>query len=83
MISSRPRLVMRGESEIDMGTYREYIESMKSEWVGKRVRFEDGIYNVVDVDYNGFLLIDRKARYTETTSVATYHVKVIEIQAEG
>lgn len=74
---------MQGESEINMGTYREWIESLKREWIGKQVKFEDNIYNVVDVDYNGFLLIDRKARYAETTAVATYHVEVIEEQAAG
>lgn len=61
-----------------MGTYREWIESMKREWIGKRVQFEENIYNVVDVDYNGILLIDKKAQYTETTAVATHHVKVVE-----
>lgn len=74
---------MQGESERDMRTYREWIESLKSEWIGKRVKFEGCIYNVVDVDYNGFLLIDRKTRYTETTAVATYHVETIEEQAAG
>ena len=67
---------MQGESEKDMGTYREWIESLKSEWIGKRVKFEGGIYNVVDVDYNGFLLIDKKARYTRTTAVKRYDVEV-------
>ena len=74
---------MQEESEEDMGTYKEWIESLKREWIGKHIKFEDGIYNVVDVDYNGFLLIDRKALYTETTAVATYHVEAIEEQAAG
>ncbi len=74
---------MQGESEEDMGTYKEWIERLKSEWIGKRVKFEGDIYNVIDVDCNGFLLIDRKARYTETTAVAKYHVESIEEQAAG
>ncbi len=74
---------MQGESEKDMGAYREWIESLKREWIGKHVKFEGGIYNIVDVDYNGFLLIGEKARYTETTAVETYHVEVIEEQAAG
>jgi len=57
-----------------MGTYREWIEKLKSEWIGKRVEFEGNIYNVVDVDYNGFLLIDKKARYTDTTAVSASNV---------
>ncbi len=53
-----------------MGTYKEWIESLKNEWIGKRVKYDGNIYNVVDVDYNGFLLIDKKARYTDTTAVS-------------
>jgi len=62
---------MQGESEKDMGTYREWIESRKNEWIGKRVKFEGEIYNIVDVDYNGFLLIDKKAQYTHNSSFST------------
>lgn len=62
-----------------MRTYREYIERMRSEWVGKKVRFEGEVYNVVDVDYNGMLLIDKKAQYTDTTAVATYHIEKEEL----
>lgn len=61
-----------------MGTYKEWIESLKRKWIGKRVKFEGGIYNVVDVDYNGFLLIDKKARHTETTAVARHHVEAVD-----
>lgn len=66
-----------------MGTYREWIESRKNEWIGKRVKFEGEIYNVVDVDYNGFLLIDKKAQYTDTTAVSVCHIEKIEEQAAG
>ena len=60
-----------------MRTYKKWIESKKNKWIGKRVKYNESIYNVVDVDYNGFLLIDKKARFTETTAVATYHVLLI------
>ena len=61
-----------------MGTYKEYIEKLKKEWIGKSVIFENEKYNVVDVDYNGFLLIDKKARMTEKTAVSALKVQVIE-----
>ena len=60
-----------------MRTYREWIESLKNEWIGKEVLYEGKKYNVVDVDYNGFLLINRKAIHTGTTAVAIYDVKKI------
>ena len=59
-------------------TYREYIENMKKEWVGRKVKFEEKTYSVKAVDYNGSLLIDKPARFTETTAVGTWMVQVIE-----
>ena len=35
-----------------MGTYREWIEKLKDQWIGKKVIFENEQYTVVDVDYN-------------------------------
>ena len=61
-----------------MGTWREYIEGMKKKWIGKKVMFDNEKYKVVDVDYNGALLIDKKARFTETTAVSTSMVNVVE-----
>lgn len=55
-------------------TYREYIEKMKDEWVGKRVLFEGKQYIVVDVDYNGALMINKKARFTDTTAVSQFQL---------
>ena len=60
-----------------MGTYREYIDRLKKEWLGKSVLFENEKYNVVDVDYNGSLLIDKKARFTDTTAVGIEMVTVL------
>lgn len=58
--------------------YSEYIAEMKTLWVGARVEFEGTIYTVVDVDYNGSLMIDKPARFTETTAVSTSMVKRIQ-----
>lgn len=58
-----------------MGTYREYIEKLKSEWIGKSVIYENETYSVVDVDYNGMLLIDKRAKHTDTTAVSIASVK--------
>lgn len=57
------------------GTYKEYINELKRKWVGKSVEYENQRYKVVGVDYNGFLLIDKKARYTDTTAVSISHIK--------
>ena len=55
-------------------TYREYIEKMKEEWVGKKVSFECKQYVVVDVDYNGALMINKKAIFTDTTAVSQFQL---------
>lgn len=57
--------------------YRERIERDKKEWIGKAVRFEGNTYNVVDVDYNGALMIDKPAQFTETTAVGSWMVEVV------
>lgn len=57
------------------GTWKEYINNLKAEWIGKSVRYEKETYNVVDVDYNGMLLIDKKALHTDTTAVSVSSVK--------
>lgn len=53
-----------------MGTYKEYINKLRTEWNGKTVIYENKTYSVIDVDYNGMLLIDKKAKHTDTTAVS-------------
>lgn len=60
-----------------MGTWKEYIEKLKTQWIGKEVVFENEKHKVVDVDYNGSLLIDKKARMTDTTAVGISDIKTI------
>lgn len=61
-----------------MGTYKEWIEKLKREWIGKAVLYQDRTYNVVDVDYNGMLLVDKKAKHTATTAVSIASVTILE-----
>ncbi len=55
--------------------YRDWIAEKKNEWIGKRVSYDGNQYTVVDVDYNGALLIDKPARFTDTTAVEMWMVK--------
>jgi hypothetical protein len=52
-----------------MGLYRDWIAELKRKWVKKKVIYEGKKYTVVDVDYNGGLLIDKRNRYNDTTAV--------------
>ena len=58
-----------------MGSYKELIEQYRKEWNGAEVIYEGNKYKVVDVDYNGALLIDKKAQFTDTTAVDMTSVK--------
>lgn len=60
-----------------MNTWNEYIEKLKYEWIGERVVFEGAVYTIVDVDYNGVLMINKKGKYTETTAAFTPEHAVI------
>ena len=54
--------------------YKQYIQNLKDEWIGKTVSFEGSSYTVVDVDYNGGLAINKKAEYTDTTIVGIWQL---------
>lgn len=55
-----------------MKEYSKWIEKLKAKWVGKKINFEGNVYTVMDVDYNGLLLINKPTRYNNTTAIATY-----------
>ena len=50
-------------------SYRNFIAALKAKWIGKNVMYDNAAYTVVDVDYNGFLLINKKAEFTDTTAI--------------
>lgn len=58
-------------------TYKEWIEEQKKLWIGAKVRYHGNIYTVVDVDYNGGLLIDKKGQFTDTTAVDKWHLESV------
>lgn len=54
--------------------YKDYIESKKQKWIGKQVSYKGTIYTVVDVDYNGALLINKPAQFTDTTAISEFMI---------
>lgn len=50
-------------------TWGEFIEKERKKYIGRKVKYEDKIYTVVDVDYNGVILIDKQAKFTPTTAI--------------
>lgn len=58
-------------------TYRDLINGLKQAWIGKKVVYDGEIFTVIDVDYNGGLLIDKPAQFTDTTAVGTWMVEVL------
>lgn len=44
-------------------TYKEYIEKLKAEWIGKKVMYDGKVYTISHVDYNGVLHIDKPSEH--------------------
>ncbi len=62
---------------VNVNTYKAYIEKLRRDWIGVTVEYNGGVYRVVDVDYNGALLIDLPAAFTDTTAVARDSVTIL------
>lgn len=62
--------------EENKGTYKQFIENLRNKYIGKKVIYNGETYKVVDVDYNGMLLINKKSYFTETTAVKINQVKI-------
>ena len=60
------------------GLYKDWVLKIKEQYVGKEVIYENNKYKVVDVDYNGMLLIDKKAIFTDLTAVEPTHCKLVD-----
>lgn len=54
--------------------YKDYIAKMKQTWVGRKVSYDGKEYTVMDVDYNGMLLINKHARFTDTTAISIFQI---------
>lgn len=57
--------------------YKDYIKQKRDKWIGKRVRYDGKEYNVIDVDYNGGLLIDKKGEFTDDTAITEEMVEEV------
>lgn len=57
--------------------YKDYIRQMREKWIGKRISYEGKEYNVIGVDYNGMLLIDKKGKFTDDTAIEQWMVKEV------
>ena len=65
----------RGEREETM--WSDFIARERKKWIGKRVRFEGAVWNVVDVDINGALHIDRPTKHNKTTAIGEEHIEEV------
>lgn len=52
-----------------MGTWKQYIESLKAEFIGKKCAYEGKVYTIVSIDYNGIIHIDKPTTHNATTAV--------------
>lgn len=59
--------------------YRDLIEKERREWIGKTVSYHGEKYLVMDVDYNGSLMINKSADYTDTTAISKFDIDMYEV----
>lgn len=60
-----------------MMDYKDYIRQKREKWIGRRVRYDGKEYNVIDVDYNGLLLIDKKSEFKDDTAISELMVEEV------
>lgn len=53
--------------------WRDYIERLKKEYIGRMVWFEGQKYLIVKVDYNGIIHINKPSEHNLTTAVYMPH----------
>ena len=49
--------------------YSDYIEKLRTEFIGKRVMYDGNIYTITLVDYNGIIHINKPTKHNNTTAV--------------
>lgn len=57
--------------------YKEYIKHKKDKWIGKKVSYEGNEYTVIDIDYNGSLMINKMNDFNDTTAVTEFMIKTL------
>lgn len=53
--------------------WRDYIERLKKEYIGRMVWFEGQKYLIVKVDYNGIIHINKPSKHNLTSAVYMPH----------
>lgn len=59
--------------------WKDHIAQLRVEWNGRKVIYQGEQHTVVDVDYNGALLIDRETMYNKTTAILPYMLDKKEV----
>jgi phage major head subunit gpT-like protein len=53
----------------DKQMWSDFIKALEKEWIGKKVMWDGKAYNIVKVDYNGVLHIDKASKFNDTMAV--------------
>ena len=49
--------------------WKDHIESLKKEFIGKQVYYCNEKFTIVNVDYNGLIHINKPSKFNQTTAV--------------
>ena len=61
-------------------SWGEHIAEKKKKWIGQKVQYKGRVYNVVDVDMNGGIMIDMPTKYCESHTNPTTAIEEWKIR---
>lgn len=55
------------------GSWKQYIEALQAEFIGRKVIYQGKGYTIAKVDYNGIIHIDKPTEHNATTAIYEPH----------
>lgn len=57
----------------EYGSWKQYIETLSNEFIGKMIEYNGKSYTIAKVDYNGIIHIDKPTEHNRTAAVYEPH----------
>lgn len=60
-------------------SYRDLVERERKEYIGRACTYKGEPHTIVDVDYNGAIMIDLKSQFNDTTAIYKFDPDLVII----